>query len=264
MRRWGAQTVGAMPESLKLEGVSKSYRRGDRRLRVLNGVSLEVHSTDVVAVVGSRDEGKTTLLKIAAGLEKPDSGAVWLSDLDMTRLSDARRSRLLGSEIAWTDRSGPGMRVQMRDYVGLPQAMGRGMGRRQVEALANEALDRVGALGCARQRWEDISNWERVLVGFARGIVGRPKMMFVDDLLDGLGMSKTREAGQLLRSLADELGCGVLVSVCDLEAALIADRVWSFGRGKLKLMSDQTREQATIVDFPGSVRSGQGSSGTGS
>jgi ABC-type lipoprotein export system ATPase subunit len=253
-----------MGELLTLTAVSKSYKRGDRRLRVLNDVSLEVGPRDIVAVVGSRDEGKTTLLKVAASLEKPDSGEVWLGDQDLTRLSDARRSRLLGAEIAWTDRSGPGMRVQMRDYVGLPQAMGRGVGRRQVELLAGDALERVGAPGCARQRWEDLSNWERVLVGFARGIVGRPKMMFVDDLLDGLGMGRTREAGQLLRSLADELGCGVLVSVCDLEAALIADRVWSFGRGKLKLMSDQTAMQATIVDFPGPVRSGQGSSGMGS
>jgi len=256
--------VAAMAELLSLRGVGRGYRRGGRWLRVLVDVSLDVGSGELVAVVGARGEGKTTLLKVAAGLELPDEGAVCLGDRDLTRCSDDERSRYLGTEIAWVHREGTGVKFEVLDYVGLPLAMGRGRGRRVAETRAMQALERVGAADCAHQHWEELSNWERVLVGFARGAVGEPKLMIVDDVIEGLGMRRTREAGELLRSLVGELGCGVLMSASDLEVALVADRVWSFERGKLKLLSDQTPADADIIDFPGGARQSRASRGASS
>ena len=253
-----------MAELLSLRGVGKGYRRGGRWLRILADVSLDVGCGELVAVVGSRGEGKTTLLKIAAGLELPDAGEVCLGKIDLARSSDEERSRQLGGEIAWVHREGTGVNFEVIDYVGLPLAMGRGRGRRGAERLAMEALERVGAADCVHQRWEELSNWERVLVGFARGVVGEPRLMIVDDVIDGLGMRKTREAGELLRSLVGELGCGVLMSASDLEVALVADRVWSFERGGLKLLSDQTRTHADVIDFPGGTRQSRASRGASS
>jgi ABC-type sugar transport system ATPase subunit len=76
--------------------------------------------------------------------------------------------------------------------------------------------------------------------------------MVVDGLLDRLGMGATQEAGDLLRSLVAEsaCGCGVLLSASDMEAALVADRVLVFERGRLKVLSDQSRGPAEIIDFP--------------
>ena len=138
----------------------------------------------------------------------------------------------------------------MLDYLGLPLAMGRGRGRREARSLATKALERVGAAGCARRRWAELSDWERVLVGLARGIVCKPRLLVLDSVIDGLGMRRTREAGELLLALAAELQCGVLMSCSDLEAALIADRVWSLERGRLSLLSEQTVTQAEIIEFP--------------
>lgn len=253
-----------MSELLALRDVDKGYRRGGRWQRVLTGVSLEVEARELVAVVGGRGEGKTTLLKIAAGLELPDSGSVCLGRTDLVRSSDELRSRQLGSEVAWVHRDGTGVKFEVLDYVGLPLAMGRRRGRRRAEALAMQALERVGAADCAHQRWEELSNWERVLVGFARGVVGEPRLMVVDDVIDGLGMRKTREAGELLRALISELGCGVLLSASDLEATLLADRVWCFERGRLQLLSDQTRTHADVIDFPGGARHGRSARGASS
>jgi putative ABC transport system ATP-binding protein len=253
-----------MAELLSLRGVCKSFARGDRRLRVLVDVSLDVGRGEIVVIAGSRDEGKTTLLRVAAGIQRPDAGEVRFGDLDLTRLGDGQRSRLLGGEIAWTHRAGSGLRVEVRDFVGLPLAMGRGSGRRKVRHEAMDALERVGVASCARQRWGDLSNWERVMVGLARGIVGRPRLMVVDDVIDGLGMGKTQEAGDLLRSLVDDLGCGVLMSVSDMEAALVGDRVWAFTRGRLKLMSDQTAGDADVIQLPVGARASGGSRGVGS
>lgn len=239
-----------MGELLALQGVGKSYRRGGRRLHVLTDASLEVASGEVGAVVGSRDEGKTTLLKIAAGIERPDAGEVWLGDRNLTELLDRERSRLLGSEIAWANREGTGVKLEVLDHLALPLAMGRGHGRREARSLATKALARVGAVGCAQRRWVELSDWERVLVGFARGIVCRPRLLVLDSAIDGLGMRRTREAGELLLALTAELGWGVLMSCTDLEAALFADRVWSLEDGRLSVLSEQPLVQAEIIDFP--------------
>jgi predicted ABC-type transport system involved in lysophospholipase L1 biosynthesis ATPase subunit len=243
-----------MGELLALRGVSKSYRRGERRLRVLVGASLEIGCGEVGAVVGSRDEGKTTLLKIAAGVERPDAGEVRLGELDLGRLPDGERTRLLGSEIAWAGREGAGLPLEVLDHLALPLAMGRGHGRRETRSLAMAALERVGAAGCARRRWAELSDWERVLVGLARAVACESRLLVADSVLDGLGMRRTREAGELLLALAAELRCGVLMSCTDLEAALLADRVWSLESGRLSVLSEQAVVEAEIIEFPRPAR----------
>ncbi|MGH2852803.1 MAG: ATP-binding cassette domain-containing protein [Solirubrobacteraceae bacterium] len=253
-----------MSELLALRGVCKGYTRGERRMRILVDATLEIGQGEVAAVVGSREEGKTTLLKIAAGIEAPDAGEVWLGDVDLTRSSDEERSRLLGSEIAWTHREGTGVKFRVLDYVGLPLAIGRGRGQREAQDLAIGALERVGAANCAGQLWAELSNWERLLVAIARAIAGSPRLLVVDDLMDGFGMRRTQEAGELLLGLAGELGCGVLMSCTDLEAALIADRVWSLEGGRLSVLCEQGGGQADVIDFPGSARRRYGSRRVGS
>ncbi len=248
---------------LALKAVRKSYRRGERRQRVLVDVSCEVGPGEIVAVVGSRYEGKTTLLRIAAGFESPDAGEVWFGGREMSCLPVRERERLWGREIAWLDRAGTGLEFAVLDYVSLPLRMGRSP-RRDAAEQAMSALERVGVQDVAHRRWAELSNWERVLMTFARGIAGKPRLMVIDDLTDGLGMSKTREAGELLCSLVEELGCGVLMSASDPVAGLMADRVWTFDRGALRLFSGQGGGGAEIIDFPraGSPES-RGSSDSG-
>jgi ABC-type cobalamin/Fe3+-siderophores transport system ATPase subunit len=253
-----------MSELLALREVCKGYVRGARTMRVLVDVSMEVWPGEVVAVVGSRAEGKTTMLRIAAGIEPPDAGEVWLGNRDLARSSEEQRSRLLGSEIAWTHREGPGVKFRVLDYVGLPLAIGRQWQRREAQDLAMGALEQVGAASCAGQHWSELSNWERLLVGLARGIAGSPRLVVVDDLMDGFGMRRTREAGELLRRLVGELGCGVLMSCTDLEAALIADRVCSLEGGQLNVLSEQGYQQADVIDFPSGARQSHGSRRVGS
>jgi ABC-type lipoprotein export system ATPase subunit len=242
-----------MRELLTLAGVGKGYARGERTMPVLRDASLGVAAGEVAAIVGAREVGKTTLLKIAAGIERPDAGEVWLGDLDLTRCTDVARSRLLGNRIAWLHNEGTGVKLQVLDYVGLPLAIGRGRRRREAHEQALEALERVGAGGCAAQRWTELSNWERLLVAFARGIAGAPELLVVDDMMNGFGMGRTREAGELLAELAREGRCGVLMSCTDLEAALVADRVWSLEGGRLSVLSELQAE-ADVIDFPGAAR----------
>jgi putative ABC transport system ATP-binding protein len=252
-----------MGELLWLEGVHKSYRRGGRVLPVLVDVTLGVGPGEVVAVIGARHAGKTTLLKVAAGLEEPDAGVVRLGSLDLVGCSDEERSRVLGHEVAWVHDQSTKVKFVVLDDLALPLVMGRGRGRREAQDLAMGALERVGVPECARRRWDDLSNWERVLVGIARGFACRPRLMVVDNVIEGLGMTKTRKAGELLLSIAQETGCGVLMSAAEVEPALVADRMWGFERGRLKLMSDVTRVGAKVIAMHSGARQDRGSLSAG-
>jgi putative ABC transport system ATP-binding protein len=250
-------------ELLSLRGVSKSFVRGGRPLPVMADVSLEVGVGEIVAVEGSRYSGKTTLLRVAAGIVSPDRGEVWLGDCELTALTNAKRKRLLGREIKWVDREGPGTRLKICDAIALPLMVGRR--GRDAKASAGQILERVGISDCAGQMWEDLSFYETVLAGLALGIAGCPRLLVMDDLLDALGRKRQRELGDLLRSLVSETGCGVLMSVPDLDTALIADRVASLHEGELVVVSDQSSvNDAEIIDFPSAARLGGDSRGVGS
>lgn len=236
-----------MPELLSIEGLRKGYPRGAEWTPVLSDVSLEVLRGEIVVVVGGRLVGKTTLLKLAAGVERPDDGAVLLARRPLAELADRPRV------VRWVDRDGPGLDVGIAEFVGWPLAIG-GRGRRQAEREAAQMLDRVDARECLGQRWGDLSNWQRVLVGLARGFVGSPQLVVVDDLLDALGEPATEKASDLVRSLieASELRCGVLMSVSDMESAMFADRVLTItGKGSLKLMSGRLTDAGEVVPFRG-------------
>jgi ABC-type lipoprotein export system ATPase subunit len=233
-----------MAELLRLEDVSKGYARGDRRLRILTDVSLTLGRGEIGVVVGSRLEGKTTLLKIAGGFELPDSGKVWMAGQELTAMPASAREKLWGREISWVHSEGTWLGLEAREYVSLPLHMSRTRPS-DCEERAMNALERVGAADLARRRWEELSNWERLLVGFARSIVSRPQLIVIDDLLDGFGMGRTNEAGGLLRSLVVDLDCAALVSGSDDEVAVEADRLWSFDRGRLS-----ADYGGTVVEFP--------------
>jgi predicted ABC-type transport system involved in lysophospholipase L1 biosynthesis ATPase subunit len=237
---------------LAVEGIWKGYARGAQWTEVLANVSLKVERGEVVAVTGSRLEGKSTLLKIAAGMERPDAGVVSLGHLVLKACGDGDRSRLLGRRIVWVDRRGPGLNVEVSRFVGLPLVL-HGLGRRGAEREAARMLERVGARKCLGRRWGELSNWQRVLVGLARAFAGTPEIVVIDDLLDALGGRATEEASDLLRSLiaGSERRCGVLMSASDIESAMFADRVWSItGKRSLKLMAGRHTE-GKVLPFPG-------------
>jgi putative ABC transport system ATP-binding protein len=240
---------------LVLDGVWKGFHRGRDWLSVLEGVSLTVETREIVTVVGTRDQGKTTLLRVAAGTLLPEQGSVRCGELELTRLKDRELSRLLRSGIGLATRNGPSMRTLVRDYVGLPSAAGRWFGRHERRLQAIEVLGMLGIADCTRLRWGDLSDWQRVRVEFAQAVAGRPRVVLVDDVLDGLTFSQKQEAMDLLKGLADDLGYGVLMAASDHMSALTSDRVWQLDDGKLKLMADLTgpdiaprRERAECSD----------------
>jgi ABC-type multidrug transport system ATPase subunit len=234
---------------LVVEGVYQGLTRGKSWTPVLDGVSFDVERGEVVAIIGGRLSGKSQLLGIAAGIVRPEAGSVRLGEFELTTMSVRKREYLRGRDhqIVWLDRRGMDQKLLVSKMVGWSVAYRRG-GKdtdRQVAAM----LERVGVPDCAHKRWPELSPWQQVRVGLARAFVARPRLVVVDDLLDGLGSPATTEVSRLLRSLIAEAAplCGVLMSVSDRDSAMFADRVWSLSRGKLTPTRGQQEADADVV-----------------
>lgn len=242
--------IGSGPV-LVLSGISQGFSRGttDPWQQALSGASLSVHAGEVVAVIGGRGSGKTTLLGVAAGVTVPEAGSVRLGDIELTGLSARERGKLRGREVLWLNRVGVAAKLRVWKLVSWSLADGLGRGER--ERRIAEALERVGASKCAQSCWGELTCFEQVLVGYAQALAGRPRLVVIDDLLDGLGEPRTKETSDLLRSLIEDTGrsWGVLMSATDRESALYADRVWALERGRLIPTAGHRDSAAEVLPF---------------
>lgn len=229
---------------LQLRQVTKRCARGPASRRVLDQVALTLRTGEVTCVLASRGEGKSTLLRIAGGMEQPDDGEVHFKGRDLSKLADAQLSRLLGGEISWAGTSGPGISMRMLDYVAMPLLVGRRRKRHAYERAAH-ALERVGAIHCVKRQWEDISDWERALVELAQALASDPSLLLIDDLTDTLGIGETDDLTALIHQISRESQVGVLMGISDGQAALRCDRLLRLSAGRLM---ESTPAAAGLVD----------------
>jgi ABC-type lipoprotein export system ATPase subunit len=242
-----------MHKSLVVGGVSKCFSFGGECVIALDDVSFEVGCGEIVKVVGGSLDGKTTLLKVAAGIERPDDGSVRLWDRELTVLSDKQRSGMLGRDILWLTRAGPALPLDVADWVAWPLASRSRGQMRAVERRAAQMLERVGMREYGRRKWVELSRWQQVLAAFARAFCGIPRLVVIDDLLGGLDARTADEAIELLRALMkeSERGCGVLFSVSEGDATGLVDRVLTIFKGTVESMTGLVVNDADILPFPG-------------
>jgi ABC-type multidrug transport system ATPase subunit len=214
---------------LELRGLSKSHRRGSRRVEVLREVSLEVEAGELIVLWGARRSGRSTLLRVAAGVELPDAGVVRFEGVDL----NAKGSRALGSGVAYCQMGGggpPGRPVIDRVRAGL-------LARRVVAAdaysRALRALERVGVERSGDLLMGELDGAEAVRVALACGLVLGPRVLVIDEPTKGVDLLVRDDILLLLRSLAKE-GIAVLMSDGDGGALADADRALTLANGELR------------------------------
>jgi ABC-type lipoprotein export system ATPase subunit len=232
---------------LSLERVRKSYWRGRHEVVVLDGVSFDIAPGEFVAIFGRRAAGKTTLLRIAAGIETPDAGTVRFEarGFDATR----RPPRIAGLDqrIGWLRRSGPLIAsMDMLDYVSLP-LLGD-VRHREAHRRATTVLNDVGAKELARATWGELSDAERTLVMVAQATVRRPALLLADDPTISLGIEERTTILSLLRTTAEAAGSAVLMTVPDVPDMLHSHRVMSLSDGEL--ITSTQRALGEVIHFP--------------
>ncbi len=249
-----------MDTLLSLQGVSKDYWRGERRVPVLAEVSLDIHVGELVAVWGQHNSGKTTLLKLAAGLEEPSNGIVSFAGRDLASMSGRQLARLRRGPMAWAKPSGPeSADLPIRDYITLPLL--RRYDHKEARRYSVDMLERVGALGCATEVWRNLSDSERTLVAIAHALVRSPELLLIDDQTASLDDLQREDVMELLRGVTRE-GMAVLVTVPDMTEMVHAHTIRSLSGGQLLAPAEPSGGGNNVIDFPGGVdRRSEGAGG---
>jgi ABC-type ATPase involved in cell division len=224
---------------LELNRVSKSYSSDPRHPAVLRDVSLQIDCGELVAVYGARRSGRSTLLRVAGGIESPDYGSVCFAGRD---LRDPHHDAL-GGGIGYCRRSfrsseGP----YVIDHLAIGQ-VARGTSLKQARRLAHVALERVEVGSCAGRRPAELDATESVRVSIARAIVLQPRIMLIDEPTIGVDLLARDAILRLLVSIAAE-GVAVL-STTGETSCLSGTRALALSEGELR--SWHPRELAPVV-----------------
>lgn len=214
---------------LALEHVGRRYRLRAHERVALRDVSLQLDTGELVAVWGMRRSGRSTLLRIAAGIEPPDSGVARFAGRDLA----GSGGNMLGGGIGYCRRGlGEGEGRQVLEEL-MVAALARGIRRSQARADAFAALERVGAEQCGACTPRELDTAETVRVTLARALVLGPSLLVLDEPTAGVELLERDRILSLLRSLADE-GLAVLISTGDATALSGANRALSLTAGELR------------------------------
>ncbi len=201
---------------LRLENIKKGFGGVD----VLNGVSLEVAQGEFVTLLGSSGCGKTTTLRIIAGLEQPDSGRVLLGGADMAGVPPERRDV---NTVFQSYALFPHMTVEQN--VGYALKVRR-VPKPELAQRVREALALVQLEGFEKRKPSQLSGGQRQRVAIARAVINRPKLLLLDEPLGALDLQLRRQMQQELKRLQKKLGISFIYITHDQEEALnMSDRV---------------------------------------
>jgi ABC-type ATPase involved in cell division len=223
---------------LSLEGVCKRFRRGAREHVALQDVSLALERCELVVVLGPRKSGRSTLMRVAAGLERPDDGVVRLDDIPLPKAGN-----VVGREIAYCHTAFSPMEGERVVEHAASALLAQGAPLARARRAAELALERTGVLECAAMHPDELTAAERVRAAIARGLVADPRVLVIDDPTAGLGL-QINGVLQLLRRVADE-GAAVLMSTEDATCISGADHAFALHNGKLR--ADVRAPQAEVV-----------------
>ncbi len=213
---------------LSIEHVSKRYRRGSREYVALRDVSLATERDELIAVLGARKSGRSTLMRIAAGLERPDEGAVRFEGVALSAATGVLGHRICFCHASFSPMHGE----RVLDHAAAPLLAQR-LSLRVARRRAESALERAAVGQCTSMRPDELNGAERVRVALARALATEPRLLVVDDPTAGVGSLESDGILRLLRSLADD---SVAVLMCTDDAMSIsgAHRAFSLDAGVLR------------------------------
>jgi ABC-type Mn2+/Zn2+ transport system ATPase subunit len=232
---------------LSLMEVSRRRVDGWRESVVLDRVSLEIEAGDFVGLFGAKRSGKSTLLRIMAGMEQPDSGVVRFDGQLVTAMSARKRARLLrrgGIALVSSEWRPP----LIRPVVELVAAAcgSDGMPMTEARSRARHALGSVGIADCADTPIDRLAMGQRLRACLATGLVREPRLLLVDEPAVLPSPIEADEWYALLRSLGDEPQRAIVIASEDLTPLTGNHRRMVLSSGSARSMDGQ----GVVVQFP--------------
>jgi len=221
-----------------LSNVTKNYRQGRRTIPALRGLNLVIGDGEWLAVQGRTGHGKTTLLQILGGLDRPSTGTVTFAGHDLARLREVQVTRLRAESIGFifqTFNLVPTLAAAENVESALIP-LGARSGRRR--RLVADALESVGLSDRARHLPSQLSGGQQQRVAIARALVKQPQVLLADEPTGNLDEDTRDEITALLEKLWRGLGLTLVLVTHDSAVAGRAQRVAIMNKGRLSIRQD--------------------------
>jgi putative ABC transport system ATP-binding protein len=213
--------------------LTKIYRMGDQEVRALDGVSLDIHQGEFVAIMGPSGSGKSSLMNLIGALDRPTSGEMWingkaLSEMSRDELADLRNETLgfVFQQFNLLSRQDAFQNVR------LPLRYAR-KDAGDIDARAKECLDLVGLGSRMDHRPMQLSGGQQQRVAIARALANHPKILLADEPTGALDTKTTAEIMNLMQDL-NKQGITVVLITHEPEVAEYAARQIHFRDGKIE------------------------------
>lgn len=209
--------------SLELKEIKKSFTEGEA---VLDNISLEISKGEFITLLGSSGCGKTTTLRIIAGLEQPDAGSVWLDGREVTGLEPNQRDV---NTVFQNYALFPHMNVAENIGYGLKL---KKVPKSEIRKKVSQMLELVQLEGYERRKPSELSGGQKQRVAIARALVNNPKVLLLDEPLGALDLQLRRAMQLELKRLQKKLGITFIYITHDQEEAInMSDRIAVMNKG---------------------------------
>jgi putative ABC transport system ATP-binding protein len=222
---------------LRTRALRKEYGKGAGLVRAVDGVDLDIHAGETVAIMGPSGCGKSTLLHLLGGLDRPSSGEVLLNGRRIDDISEKALARTRRTDVSYVFQSFHLMEeLTAVENVEL-SALLAGRSPRAARRRAEELLDQLGLAGRMRFLPSALSGGQRQRVAVARALSNEPLVVLADEPTGNLDNAATLDVLQLFNEL-HEFGQTLVIVTHDARIAATADRMFSMRDG---VLVDQTR-----------------------
>lgn len=219
---------------LNANELSKRYTDGKMQVEVLRNISLTIQPSERVAIVGSSGAGKSTLLHLLGGLDKPSSGQVWVSGVNIHSLSELKRSQLRNRQLGFVYQFHHLLpEFNAMENVAMPLLIG-GINTKEAKERAEAMLAQVELSHRTTHRLGELSGGERQRVAIARALVNNPACVLADEPTGNLDKRTAERIVELMLGLNERLKTSFVIVTHDLSLAARMNRTFTLVDGVLE------------------------------
>lgn len=223
------------PVLLSVRNLTKAYKRGHQKLMVLDGVSLDIHEGEFVAITGASGSGKSTLLQLMGGLDKPTSGEVIYGEVNLAKLSDSKLSIFRQQTVGFVFQFfylQPFLRLNSN--LEVPGMFARTKHKLR-QSKVTELTEKVGLSDRLKHFPKELSGGQMQRAAIARALVNAPKIILADEPTGNLDSVNSAAIIELFETICHELGTTIVIVTHDPAIARRADREIRIRDGKVEV-----------------------------